>query len=53
MKKFRKKKVQRLGNFLRFVGVRVDVATWVNKLALRPCLWNLYVESQPTSFYSF
>jgi len=31
----------------------VGVATWVNKLELRLCLWNLNAESQPSSFYSF
>jgi len=39
MKKFRKM-VQQCGrsNYLLFFGVRVAVATWVNKLALHLCL---------------
>jgi len=41
-----------LGSFVRFVGFRVSVSTWVNKLALRQCLYNLYAESQSSSFYS-
>jgi len=38
--------------FVRFVGVRVGVKTWVNKLALRLFLKSLYAESQPSTFYS-
>jgi len=36
----------RRGSFVRFDGVRVGVAT------LRLCIYNLYAESQPSSFYS-